>query len=80
MMQKGDFLYPRVRYRGDIRPENLVFDANLQEFSQRVSYITNLEVSGKLSPLESYEQIKTLWTQLERTKEQLGVGQNPFGC
>ncbi len=78
MPDESNFLYPRSRYYGQVKPENLVFNANLQEFAQRVSYICNLETSGKLSPEESYEQIKTLWEQLKRTKQQLGIGDDPF--
>ena len=78
MPDESNFLYPRSRYYGQVKPENLVFNANLQEFAQRVSYICNLETSGKLSPEESYEQIKTLWEQLKRTKQQLGIGEDPF--
>lgn len=77
-VDKNNFLYPRNRYYGQVKPENLVFNANLQEFSQRVSYICNLETNGKLSPEEAYNQIKELWKQLKRTKQQLGVGDNPF--
>lgn len=40
------FLYPRSRYRGSVKPENLVFNANLQEFSQRVSYISGLQTNA----------------------------------
>ena len=78
MVDKSDFLYPRSRYYGQVKPENLVFDANLQEFAQRVGYICNLETGGKISPEESYEQIKGLWKQLKRTKKQLRIGENPF--
>ena len=53
-IDKNSFLYPRRRYHGQVKPENLVFNANLQEFAQRVSYICNLETSGKLSPEEAY--------------------------
>ena len=74
MANKSDFLYPRSRYRGQVKPENLIFDANLQEFSQRVGYISNLETGGKLSPEESYQQIKVLWKQLKRSKKALGIG------
>jgi len=70
----SDFLYPRSRYYGQVKPENLVFNANLQEFTQRVNVICNLETSGKLSSEEAYEQIKSLWEQLERSKHQLQVG------
>ena len=36
---KDEFLYPRSSYRGKVKPENLVFNSNLQEFAQRVNYI-----------------------------------------
>lgn len=75
-MQSSDFLYPRSRYRGQVQPENLIFNANLQEFSQRVSLICGLETNGKLSPEESFQQIETLWKQLKRSKKQLGIGKN----
>ena len=75
MTEKQAFLFPRSRYYGQVLPENLVFNANLQEFAQRVSFITNLETGGKLSSEESYQQIKALWKQLKRSKKQLGSGQ-----
>ncbi len=78
IVNKDNFIYPRGRYYGQVKPENLVFNANLQEFAQRVSYICNLETGGKLSPEEAYEQIKVLWKNLKRTKKQLQIGQNPF--
>ena len=81
MMNKNDrdnFLYPRSSYRGDIKPENLVFNANLQEFAQKVSYICNLETSGKVPPQQAYKQIKNLWKELKRSKKELGIGDNPF--
>ena len=74
MTEQFDFLYPRNRYRGEVKPENLVFNANLQEFSQRITYICCLETGGKLTPEESYREIKSLWKQLKRSKKQLGVG------
>ncbi|PSB32175.1 DUF7219 family protein [Stenomitos frigidus] len=74
-MDKTDFLYPRSRYRGAVKPENLVFNANLQEFSQRVSYICCLETGGKMSPAESYQAIKSLWKELKQSKRQLGIGE-----
>ncbi len=78
MLDKDDFLYPRSRYYGQVNPENLVFNANLQEFAQKTSYICNLETSGKITPEEAYEQIKGLWKQLKRTKKQLRIGEEPF--
>lgn len=78
IVSKDDFLYPRGRYYGHVQPENLVFNANLQEFAQRVSYICNLETGGKLPPEEAYEQIKLLWKQLKRSKKELRIGEEPF--
>ncbi len=73
-MNHSEFFYPRSRYRGQVKPENLVFNANLQEFSQQVSYICNLETNGKLSPEESYQKIETLWLNLKQSKHLLGIG------
>jgi len=79
MTDSNDFLYPRSRYYGEFKPENLVFNANLQEFAQRVNYLCSLETGGKISPEEAYQEIKDMWKQLKRSKKQLGIGENPFG-
>ncbi|NMG10873.1 hypothetical protein [Brasilonema sp. UFV-L1] len=76
---KDNFLYPRGRYYGQVKPENLVFNANLQIFAQKVSYITSLETSGKISPLDAYNQIKALWKKLKYSKKELGIGDEPPG-
>ncbi|HAC64950.1 MAG TPA: hypothetical protein DCF68_15820 [Cyanothece sp. UBA12306] len=74
-----DFLYPKSRYRGQIKPENLVFNYNLQEFAQRVNYICNLETAGKITPSQAYHQIKDLWKYLKYSKKELGIGEDLFG-
>jgi hypothetical protein len=77
---KSEFLHPRIRYRGEFTPENLVFDANLQEFAQKVSYICSLETSGKLETEEAYQRVKQLWEQLDASSENLGIieeGESP---
>jgi len=66
--QKDDFLYPRSRYQGEFKPEHLVFDANLQEFAQRVGYISNLHTGGKLSSDEAFTQIQQLWEDLNNSQ------------
>ncbi len=76
MTDKFEFFHPRSRYYGKFQPEALLFNANLQEFAQRISYICNLETNGKLSPAESYQQIKMLWKQLKRSKKELGIGRD----
>jgi isopropylmalate/homocitrate/citramalate synthase len=75
---KDNFLNPRSRYRGQVKPENLVFNANLQEFANRVTIICSLETNGKMTPEESYKEIKALWKQLKRSKKELGIGENRF--
>lgn len=77
MTDRSEFIYPRGRYHGAFSPKNLVFDANLQEFAQRVSLISGLQTNGKLSPEESYQQIHNLWKQLKRSKKELHVGSQP---
>ncbi len=82
-----DFLYPHNSYYGQFKPEYLVFNANLQEFAQRVNYICNLQefaqrvnyicnlqTGGKLSPEEAYKQIHILWKQLKYAKKALEIG------
>ena len=71
---KNNFLYPKGSYHGEITPNNpnkLVFNANLQEFAQKVSYICALETNGKISTKEAYDRIKELWHQLKTSKKQL---------
>ncbi|HIK46308.1 MAG TPA: hypothetical protein IGR64_15720 [Leptolyngbyaceae cyanobacterium M65_K2018_010] len=68
---KEDFLFPRSKYWGEFTPQRLAFNANLQEFAQRVSFVCNLETGGKIQPLEAYEEIKRLWKDLKRSKANL---------
>jgi len=68
------FIYTRYRYYGRVKPENLAFNANLQEFSQKIAYIVNLETNGKLPPGDAFNQIQELWEQLTRSKDGLMIG------
>jgi hypothetical protein len=76
--QVDSFLYSNHHYNGEFKPEHLVFNANLQEFSQKIGYICSLETGGKLTPDESYQQIKSLWKGLKRSRKALGIGK-PIG-
>lgn len=69
--QLDDFVMPRAPYHGDFTPQNLTFNANLQEFAQRVSLICGLETGGKITNTEAYENIKELWKDLKRSKRNL---------
>ena len=62
------FLYPRVEDHGQSSPEELVFDVTLHEFAMRVDYISNLHIGGKLSSDEAFQQISSLWHNLEQSK------------
>lgn len=71
---KDAFLYPKGKYRGDYSPNNpnsLVFNANLQEFAQKVAYICALETNGKIPSQEAYDRIKELWHKLKTSKKEL---------
>lgn len=71
---KNNFLFPKGNYHGDLspsNPNNLVFNANLQEFAQKAAYICGLETNGKISAEEAYDQIKELWHQLQTSKREL---------
>lgn len=72
-MDKNQFLYPYHNYNGKIKPENLAFNANLQEFSQKVDYIIALETNGKISPHQAYKNIQSLWKKLKYSKKQLKI-------
>ncbi len=68
---KDSFLNPISNFRGEFSPQNLAFDANLQEFTNRISIICALETGGKISPNEAYRQIKELWSKLDKSKRNL---------
>ena len=76
---KRRFLYPRKTYLGEPEMENSVFDANLQEFAQRIGYICSLENGGKISPYEAYDHIKELYKRLRESKRNLGIGRPTAG-
>jgi len=68
------FLHPRSRYYGPVKPEQLIFNANLQEFAQRVGYISGLHTGGRLSSDDAIKQISQLWQELNSSKQQLKIG------
>ncbi|MEL6159112.1 MAG: hypothetical protein AAFQ40_08705 [Cyanobacteria bacterium J06623_5] len=62
---------PRAPYHGNFTPQNLTFNANLQEFANRVSLICGLETGGKITSQEAYENIKEIWKDLKKSKKNL---------
>ena len=69
--QKENFIMPRAPYHGEYTPERMVFNANLQEFANKVSLICNLETGGKITSEDAYSQIKALWKELKASKKSL---------
>jgi hypothetical protein len=51
--------------------EEMIFDANLEEFAIRTAYICGLESNGKLTATDAFGRIKALWKQLKRSKKNL---------
>ena len=76
-MIEADFFCSYTSYRGQFTPENLTFNANLQEFAQKITYICSLETGGKISTEKAYKDIKALWKDLKSSKKQLRIGQKP---
>lgn len=75
-MERNEFFYPRGQYRGEATPENVAFDATLQEFAHRVNFIAGLHTGGKLSSQECYDRIKQSWQQVKMTRQELGFGKS----
>ena len=63
------FLHPPTHFSGPCTPERLLFHANLQEFAQRVGYISSLHTGGKLSSDEAFQQVNQLWDELRCCKK-----------
>ena len=75
-MNLHQYLYPHASYKGVTKPENVVFNANLQEFAQRIGYIANLETAGKISTQEAYKKVRELWEDLEASYRNLKLDDN----
>lgn len=76
-IDRNNFLYPSSRYYGKFTPANLVFNNNLQEFAQRISFVCALETGGKMSSEDAYQEVKRLYKQLKKSKKELGIGAEP---
>jgi hypothetical protein len=70
---KSEFISPTARYHGEWSPEALVFNANLQEFAQKIGIICGLQTNGKITPEEAYHQVKSLWKSLKHSKKELHI-------
>ena len=68
---KEQFLNPTSKFYGKFTPQNLTFNANLQEFANQVSFVCGLETNGKISAEEAYNRIKEMWQDLKASKKNL---------
>ena len=75
-MKLHQYLCPYASYQGVMKPQNLVFNANLQKFAQSIGYIANLETAGKISPQKAYKQVRELWEELETSYQGLEIDNN----
>lgn len=75
-MEPFNFVSVRRSDRGKFTLENLLFNTNLQEFTQYVGYIANLEKDRELSPEEAYNKIEACFEQLQRIFQDLGIRGN----
>ena len=67
---KESFLSPIRKYYGEFTLGSLIFNANLQEFQQQVSYICNLAANEEISAEDAYEEINKFWRQLKQSKKE----------
>ena len=65
------FVYTIGKYYGEFTPGNLVFNANLQEFAQQVSYLCTLAANREMTSEDAYQEIEKLWQQLKLSKQEL---------
>jgi hypothetical protein len=72
-MTHSNSLYTFAPYHGEFTPGKLVFNANLQEYAQKVNLIVALETGGKISTQAAYDQIEALRAILDRSKQQLDL-------
>lgn len=75
-MTNQNFLTVKYPYHGHLNPDHteaLLFDANLQEFAQKIGYISCLETSGKLPPDIAFQEVEELWKKLKDSTESLGL-------
>jgi hypothetical protein len=66
---KESFIWAKSSYHGGSFPQGFLLNANLQEFSQKVSYIANLHSNGKISSQQACQQIENLWQEFKRIKK-----------
>ncbi|MEL4896770.1 DUF7219 family protein [Crocosphaera sp. Alani8] len=65
---KQDFLYPISPYHGLVNEndhKNQFLNLKIQEFAQKIGFIANLHTAGKLPSAKAYDQLESLWKEIE---------------
>lgn len=66
-------LFSMIQYEGEFSPQNLAFNANLQEFAQRVDYIYAIYRENEITASDAYQLVEQLWKELSHSKKGLGI-------
>jgi hypothetical protein len=69
----AEFLYSGCCNNESVTIEKILFDANLQEFAQRVRLITALENGGKILPHEAFIKLQAEWQKFLKSSSQIGL-------
>ena len=76
MTIKDQFLNPLASYQGEPTLAQYMFNANLQEFANKVDLLCALQTGGKISIDDAYAEIRKLWKELKHSKQNL-IGEMP---
>jgi len=76
----ADFIYHCCRCYNYLKSDNIFFNTKLQELTQQVNYICFLEITGKIAPEVSYQEIHEVWTKLEQQKQLLDISNFMKNC
>jgi hypothetical protein len=68
---KDQFLNPLASYQGEPSLAQYMFNANLQEFANKVDLLCALQTGDKLSAEDAYAEIRALWKELKLSNKNL---------
>lgn len=75
---KNRFFYPKSPYRGHFTPQTFIFNANLQEFAQKVEYIAGLHSNGKMTTEDACQKLQLIWQELQKSQSLLDLNSKEF--
>jgi transcriptional regulator with AAA-type ATPase domain len=68
---EDEFLNPLALYQGETSLAQYMFNANLQEFANKVDLLCALQTGNKISAEDAYAEIRKLWKELKLSKKNL---------